>query len=115
MRGVSKSQLTPTKSAQMAGIIHSVTGGMIGVTKPSKSLNVIGMGKQSTAEPYGRGQMNCDGCCNQRGGQSANKGDPGQLLRLCPSAARHGKAPAATDAHRKREDCRAYWNNSVTP
>ena len=53
MRGVSKSQLTSTKSAQMAGIIHSVTGGLIGATKPSKSFYTVGMGKQSTAESYG--------------------------------------------------------------
>ena len=36
------------------------------------------------------------------------------MLRLCPSAARYGNVPAATDVHRKREECRAYWNNSVT-
>ena len=53
MCGVSKSQLTPTKSAKMAGIIHSVTGGLIGATKPSKSFYIVGMGKQSTAESYG--------------------------------------------------------------
>ena len=47
--------------------------------------------------------MNCDSCCNQRGGQSARKGDPDQLLRLCPLAVRYGNVPAATDVHRKRE------------
>ena len=35
VRGVSKSQLTSTKSAQMAGNIHSVTGGLVGAIKPS--------------------------------------------------------------------------------
>ena len=45
VRGVSKSQLPPTKSAQMACIIHSVTGGLVGGTKPSKSFYIVGMGK----------------------------------------------------------------------
>ena len=53
VRGVSKSQLTSTKSAQMAGIIHSATGGLVGATKPSKPLYIVGMGKRSMAEPYG--------------------------------------------------------------
>ena len=53
VRGVSKSQLTSTKSAQMAGIIHSATGGLVGATKPIKPLYIVGMGKRSTAEPYG--------------------------------------------------------------
>ena len=47
VRGVSKSQLTSTKSAQMAGIIHFATGGLVG------ALYIVGMGKRSTAEPYG--------------------------------------------------------------
>ena len=53
MHGVSKSQLTSTNSAQMTGIIHSATGRLVGATKPSKPLYIVGMGKWSTAEPYG--------------------------------------------------------------
>ena len=40
----------------------------------SKPLYIVGMGKRSTAEPYGWRRMNCDSCCNQWGGQSTKKG-----------------------------------------
>ena len=66
--GISKYQLTSTKSAQMAGTIHSATGGLVGAIKPSKPLCIVGIGKRSTAEPNGWRRMNCDSYCNQRGG-----------------------------------------------
>ena len=68
VRGISKYQLTSTKSAQMAGTIHSATGGLVGAIKPSKPLCIVGIGKRSTAEPNGWWRMNCDSYCNQRGG-----------------------------------------------
>ena len=46
---------------------------------------------------------------------SPQRRDSGQLLRLCPSAARCGSVPAVTNVLRKREECWANLHNSVTP